>query len=54
LGTPASALDAFLIEHRLCRPGLDEPQVTETVITLWCSCGASITVTLPPVPTDGR
>jgi hypothetical protein len=23
---PYIALDAFLLEHRLCRPGLDEPR----------------------------
>jgi hypothetical protein len=36
---PYAALDAFLTEHRLCWPGLDEPDVSETLVTLWCSAG---------------
>jgi hypothetical protein len=44
---PYSALDAFLTEHRLCRPGLDDPDVTETHVALWCECGARIAVKFP-------
>jgi hypothetical protein len=47
---PYAALDAFLTEHRLCRPGLDEPVVTDTVASLACECGAVITAPLPPLP----
>jgi hypothetical protein len=50
---PYTALDAFLLEHGLCRPGLDEPHVTETVVALACECGARITVRLPPLPARG-
>ena len=34
---PFTALDAFLTEHRLCRPGLDEPHVTDAAVALCCS-----------------
>jgi hypothetical protein len=50
---PYDALYAFLQEHHLCRPGLDEPDITDTVLALWCSCTARITVTLPPLPVSG-
>jgi hypothetical protein len=46
----AAALDAFLTEHRLCRPGLDDPDVTDTRVALWCACGAAIVAVLPPLP----
>jgi hypothetical protein len=47
---PYVALDAFLTEHRLCRPGLDEPDVSAMLVWLWCSWGAKIAVRLPPLP----
>jgi hypothetical protein len=47
---PYAALDAFLTEHRLCRPGLDDPDVSPMLVCLWCSCGAQVTVRLQPVP----
>jgi hypothetical protein len=28
-GGPYAAIDAFLTEHRLCRPGLDDPDVSD-------------------------
>jgi hypothetical protein len=48
--TLEAAVEAFLEEHRLCRPGLDDPEVTPTRVALWCSCGARAAVTLPPWP----
>ena len=45
--SPYDALDAFLTEHRHCRPGLDDPQIPETVVALWCTCGARIAVDWP-------
>jgi hypothetical protein len=42
------SLAALLVKDRLCRPGLDEPHVSETVVALGCECGAAITVELPP------
>src|SRR4029450_13252568 len=45
---PYTALDAFLTEHRLCRPGLDDPDVSPILVALWCSCEARIAVRLPP------
>ena len=47
---PYGALDAFFLEHRLSRPGLDDPDVSPTLVCLWCSCGARIAVRLPPLP----
>jgi hypothetical protein len=47
---PYTALDAFLSENQLCRPGLDDPDVSPMLVALWCSCGAKIAVRLPPVP----
>jgi hypothetical protein len=47
---PYAALDALLTEHRLCRPGLDDPDVNQMLVALWCSCGAKIAVRLPPLP----
>jgi hypothetical protein len=47
---PEDALDAFLAEHRLCRPGLEAPRITEAIVALDCSCSAALTVTLPPRP----
>jgi hypothetical protein len=38
---PYVAHDAFLTEHRLCRPGLGDPDVTEKRVLLWCACGAA-------------
>jgi hypothetical protein len=35
---PYTALDAFLTEHRLCRPGLEDPLVTDTLVSLACAC----------------
>ena len=29
-----AAIEAFLEKHRLCRPGLDEPHVTDVVVAL--------------------
>jgi hypothetical protein len=48
---PYAALDAFITQHWLCQPGLDEPHVTETVVVvaLGCSCGAKITFRLSPL-----
>jgi hypothetical protein len=43
-GGPYAAIDAFLTEHRLCRPELDDPDVNPMLVALWCSCGARITV----------
>jgi hypothetical protein len=48
-----AALHAFLTEHRLCRPGLDDPDVSPELVALWCSCGARLAVWLPPVPARG-
>jgi hypothetical protein len=39
---PYAALDAFFLEHRLCRPGLDDPDVSPMLVALWCSCGAKL------------
>jgi hypothetical protein len=47
--TPFAPLDAFLTEHRLCRPGLDHPDVSPMLVALWCRCGARVAVRLPPV-----
>jgi hypothetical protein len=47
---PYAALDAVLMEHRLCRPGLDDPDVSPMLVALWCSCGARIAVRFPPLP----
>ena len=44
---PYAALDAFPTEHRLCRPGLDDPHVADAVVALWCAYGARIAVRLP-------
>ena len=41
------AIEAFLLEHVFCRPGLDDQHITETVVALWCQCGARIAVQLP-------
>jgi hypothetical protein len=41
------ALDAILVEHRLCRPDLNEPDVSEKVVAPWCESGARLSVTLP-------
>jgi hypothetical protein len=38
---PYADLDAFLTEHRLCRPGLDDPAVSPMLVALWCSCGGT-------------
>jgi hypothetical protein len=46
----AAALDAFLTEHRLCRPGLDDPDVSSTLVARWCSCGATVAVRFAPAP----
>jgi hypothetical protein len=51
--SPYGALDAFLTEHRLCRPGLDDPDVSPMLVAPWCSCGATIAVRLPPGPARG-
>jgi hypothetical protein len=32
-----TALDAFLLEHVYCRPGLEQPYITEPVVALACS-----------------
>jgi hypothetical protein len=29
-----AALVAFLTEHQLCRPGLDDPEVSEALVAL--------------------
>jgi hypothetical protein len=50
---PYTALDAFLTEHRLCRPGLDEPDVSPMLVCLWCSCRARIAVKLSPMSARG-
>ena len=50
---PYAALDASFLEHRLCRPGLDHPDVSPMLVALWCSCGARITVRLPSMPARG-
>jgi hypothetical protein len=50
---PYARLDAFLSEHQLCRPGFDEPDMSETLVTLSCGCGARIAAWLPPVPARG-
>jgi hypothetical protein len=50
---PYAALDAFITEYRLCRPGLDEPHVTNTLVALWCECGATIVVACSS-PESGR
>jgi hypothetical protein len=47
---PHSALDTFLVEHRLCQPGLDELHVSGAAVALGCSCRARM-VRLPPLPT---
>ena len=47
------AIEAFLGEHRLCRPGLDDPDVSPPRVALWCSCGGRSAVTLPP-PAPGK
>jgi hypothetical protein len=47
---PYTALAAFLKEHQLCRPGLDDPDVSEMLVALWCRCGARIGVRLPTLP----
>jgi hypothetical protein len=47
---PYTALAAFLTGHQLCRPGLEEPVVTDTVVCLACECGAVMTARLPPLP----
>jgi hypothetical protein len=47
---PYPALAAFLTEHQLCRPGLYDPDVSETRVALWCGCEARIAVKLPPMP----
>ena len=44
------AVETFLAEHRLRRPGLDGPHITESIVALDCSCSAALTVTLPPRP----
>jgi hypothetical protein len=49
-GDTYAALDAFLTQHRLCRPGLDDPVVTGTLVSLACECGAVMTARLPPMP----
>ncbi len=46
------ALDAVLTEHRLCRPDLDDPHITDTVVALWCACGARIAIVLPPIAAE--
>jgi hypothetical protein len=43
---PDTALAAFLSEHLLCRPGLDDPDVTHMLVAMWCECGARIAVKL--------
>jgi hypothetical protein len=43
---PYAALAAFLGEHRLCRPGLNDPDVSEALVALWSGCGAAMTVEL--------
>ena len=45
---PYGPLDAFLTEHRLCRPGLDEPDMRGVVVALSCGCGARVAVRLRP------
>ena len=50
MGCPYTALDAFLTEQRLCRLGLAEPDMRGALVTLACSCGAEIEVSLPPLP----
>ena len=47
---PHGDLEAFLFEHGVCRPGLDDPNITESIVALDCSCSAALTVTLPPRP----
>jgi hypothetical protein len=47
---PYAAIDAFFLEHRLCRPSLDDPDVSPLLVALWFSCGARMAVRLPPVP----
>jgi hypothetical protein len=44
---PYAALEAFLTEHQLCRPGPDDPDVSPMLVALWCSCGARLAVRLP-------
>lgn len=51
---PCTALEALLTEHRLCRPGLDVPHVTDTLVALWCACGARLAAELPPLPASFR
>jgi hypothetical protein len=45
---PYAALDDILTEHRLCRPGLDEPDAGPALVALWCRCEARIAVRLSP------
>lgn len=47
---PAALGRPFPTEHRLCRPGLVEPDVTDKRIAFWCECGASIVAELPLLP----
>jgi PAS domain S-box-containing protein len=49
-GTPNAALDAFLTEHRLCHPGVDDRDVTDKRVALWCACGAAQVVEHPRLP----
>ena len=49
-----AAIEAFLEEHRLCRPGLDDPDVSPTLVALWFSCGGTFAATRPPIPKPAR
>jgi len=49
---PYETLDAFLTEHRRCRPGLDD-DVSPSLVLLWCSCGARFSARLQS-PSDEK
>jgi hypothetical protein len=43
------SLAALLVKDRLCRPGLDDPDVSPALVALWCSCRARVAGRLPTV-----
>jgi hypothetical protein len=47
---PHALLDAFLADHRRCPLAVDDLDVRPAPVRVWCSCGAGITVRLPPGP----
>jgi hypothetical protein len=50
MADPYAAIAAFLFEHLLCRPSLDDPDVTDSLVSMWCSCGARASVRFPARP----